>query len=342
MKSKIYGFAKNIASLLIIISISLVLLELTLHFLFKNYQLSKDIPGLNKYLKIINRANSDIIQFNPECAAYDSQLFYTLKKNSECNFKNREFDTGYKINSNGLRDDEESLKKPQIIVLGDSYAMGWGVNQNETFAQIIEEKTGLKTLNAGVSSYGTAREFLMLQKQDLSNLKYLIIQYCSNDYGENKAFVLEGKLNISSKENYDSLVEDFQNKREKQSKLLRTSFIFIRELIRDIKTKIGVKPSNVEVANYDEKEEFANLEKIITKVRKLVGKDVKIILFEADGIDLINSDLYNYFADRNLKNLAVLDSNTLLLKEDYLILDGHYNSSGHSKIANEITKIISK
>lgn len=342
MRSKIYNFAKNIGSLLIILFISLILLEFVLHFLVDNYQLSKNIPSLNKYLKTINRANSDIIQFNPECAAYDSELFYTLKKNSECNFKNHEFDTHYKINSAGLRDDEESLKKPKIIVLGDSYAMGWGVNQNETFAQAVEEKTGLRTLNAGISSYGTAREFLMLQKQDLSNLKYLVIQYCPNDHGENRAFISDDKLNISSKEGYDYLVAELQNKIKKKNKLFRMSSIFIRELVRDIKIKIGIKSGHISDENYSKEEEFADLEQMLVKIRKLIGKDVKIILFEANGIDLMNSDLYHYFAHRNLKNLIVFDSNTLLLQEDYLILDGHYNSSGHSKIANEITKNISK
>ena len=74
-----------------------------------------------------------------------------------------------------MRDDEESLKAPEVIVLGDSVAMGWGIEQNETMAQQIEAMAGLKVLNAGISSYGTVREMKLLNRLDLSRVKYLVI-----------------------------------------------------------------------------------------------------------------------------------------------------------------------
>ena len=51
-------------------------------------------------------------------------------------------------------------------MLGDSYAMGWGVEQGESFPEILEAATGLRVLNAGVPSYGTPRELLMLERLD--------------------------------------------------------------------------------------------------------------------------------------------------------------------------------
>ncbi len=66
--------------------------------------------------------------------------------------------------------------------------MGWGVEQDETFAQRIEETLGVRVLNIAVSSYGTAREMMMLNRVNLNSLKYLIVQYSGNDLGENLQF----------------------------------------------------------------------------------------------------------------------------------------------------------
>jgi len=80
------------------------------------------------------------------------------------------------------------------------------VAQDETYAQVIERKTGLKVLNAAISSYGTAREMRLLNRIDTSNLEYLIIHHSYNDYYENKAFLESGnQLKISSRETYEKV-----------------------------------------------------------------------------------------------------------------------------------------
>jgi len=123
------------------------------------------------------------IQYEPSCARYDRERGYMLKPGHFI-FSCREFANEYRVNRFGLRDDEQSLVAPDIIVAGDSVAMGWGVDQNQTFAEILQRKSHLNVLNAGVSSYGTVREMRMLDRLDTSHLKYLIIQYHSNDFWE--------------------------------------------------------------------------------------------------------------------------------------------------------------
>ncbi len=153
--------------------------------------------------------NTRLLQFQRDGSQYDSGLFYTLKPQASFSFNNAEFRTSYSTNSAGLRDDSASLEYPEVICLGDSYTMGWGVEQEESFPQQLEKQLGKKVLNAGVSSYGTARELLLLQRLKLDSLKYLVIQYCDNDYGENKSFLEhQGILPISSRAVYDSLVAE--------------------------------------------------------------------------------------------------------------------------------------
>ena len=338
-------FLKKLATLVSILLITLILLELILYFFYKNYHISNEIPALKKYIGQISSSKGALIQEDPKCSKYDDSLFYTLRP-GQCRYKGMAFDTLYNINSQGLRDNEESLNKPEIIVLGDSYAMGWGVEQDETFADLIEKSTGLKTLNTAISSYGTARQYLILQRQDLSNLKHIVIQYCANDYAENKSFIESGyKLNVSEESVYQNMVNNKQKKIKKSKRPFRASLIFIRELVRDIKFAMGIKGKNSKdkelLNNVNHQKEFYDLSLVINKIRELAGKDVNIILFESHiGYDRVNSELFNYFSKNKMDNLKVFDSNKIIKKEDYLMMDAHYNSSGHKKLANKIVKII--
>jgi hypothetical protein len=132
------------------------------------------------------------IQFDQQCARYDPGLFYTLRP-GRCDFRSREFSTHYEINRIGVRDDEASLDTPEIVVAGDSFAMGWGVEQDQTFAQLLEQRTGRRVLNTAVASYGTVREMRMLDRVDLFHARHLILQYCANDAWENVPFLRKGE-----------------------------------------------------------------------------------------------------------------------------------------------------
>lgn len=131
------------------------------------------------------------VQSLVECAQYDPEITYTLRP-GECRFQNAEFDTTVRANSMGLRDDEASLLAPELIAAGDSFTMGWGVQGEETYPSLVEKASGLNVLNAGVSSYGTVREMLLLRRLDLTNLRYLVIQYMENDAKENFFYRDEG------------------------------------------------------------------------------------------------------------------------------------------------------
>lgn len=146
----------------------------------------------------------------PECARHDPHLTYTLQPGT-CLFSGKEFSNTLRINSQGLRDDEDSLRAPQIIVLGDSHAMGWGVDQEDTFPQLIERQSGLKVLNAAIASYGTVRQRRLLDRIDTTRLTYLIIQYCDNDYLENRAFIQNNNdFRITPADEYQRHVERYR------------------------------------------------------------------------------------------------------------------------------------
>ena len=128
-----------------------------------------------------------IIQGDAGCVQADSELGYR-QKIGDCNFKNFEFDTVLKFDGRGavMTKHNELNTKLNIIVVGDSHAMGWGVSYDETFSYILN-KDGYRVTNLSMSSYGTEQEILSaISSEKFRAADTIIIQYCNNDIGKNK------------------------------------------------------------------------------------------------------------------------------------------------------------
>jgi len=181
---------RTLFSLVFIPSLTLLLLD-GVFAAVRNTRALAYTPVLQPLARYLYSLDWTTVHLLPECGEYDPELTYRLRPGT-CTFSELEFDTEYRINSLGVRDDEASLDAPRIVVLGDSFAMGWGVEQQEGFPAVLEDLSGSKVLNAGVSSYATAREFGMLERIDLSRARYLIVQYASNDVEENRLYGSSG------------------------------------------------------------------------------------------------------------------------------------------------------
>jgi lysophospholipase L1-like esterase len=92
-------------------------------------------------------------------------------------------------NSRGLRGAELRPKQPnerRILVLGDSFAYGFGVSSQETFAARLEEKLGVRVINAGVPGFGTAQELAFFERYaDEIAPDVVVLQFFGNDYSDN-------------------------------------------------------------------------------------------------------------------------------------------------------------
>ena len=171
----------------------LVVLEVLLIGTFKAISLSRTSrisDGLKQYLtEVYIGGFMNCIQYDRAASQFDGSLQYILKPGSH-SFENWEFSTRVDVNREGLRDSEQNLQSPEVIFLGDSYTMGWGVEEKDSFVRQFGNATGKKCLNAGISSYGTAREYMMLKRLSLDSCKLLVIQYHENDLLENYMFFL--------------------------------------------------------------------------------------------------------------------------------------------------------
>jgi hypothetical protein len=81
----------------------------------------------------------------------------------------------FRINSQGMRADRDyPYEKPagtkRIISLGDSYTVGFEVDVEETFSSVLERELNARShrvevLNAGVSGFSTAEQYLYLERE---------------------------------------------------------------------------------------------------------------------------------------------------------------------------------
>ncbi len=97
--------------------------------LIKEYQRNYYVIGLRK----IWHARSECIDFS------DNQIY--VPKKTSCKFDNIEFKTIMSFDEFGRYSDHPNNNyNTGIAALGDSHAMGWGVNDNETFSYLLEKK----------------------------------------------------------------------------------------------------------------------------------------------------------------------------------------------------------
>lgn len=293
--------------------------------------------------KVYRHFNRTLIQFEPRCARHDPALAYTLRPGT-CTFGNVEFSNDYRINHIGVRDDEGSLEAPAVIVLGDSQAMGWGVDQAATFAEVLEKNSGLKVLNAGVSSYGTVREMTLLDRLDASHLRFLVIQYSDNDLAENRTFAQnDNRLPIMSRAQYEHAVNYYASERA----YYPGKYIY-RLVMKGLRLE-EPEPDQLRMEPITPREEAELFINAITRVRHAPLDSIQVIVLDVNekldsprqfiaAVEDAKSRMPNPFVRR----LVTLDTARLLTSRDFYVLDDHLNARGHEIVADALLAAIKR
>jgi lysophospholipase L1-like esterase len=121
---------------------------------------------------------------------YDSLLGWAHEPGQEGIFETPQFRTVVRINDNGLRDRPHSYERQndteRILVLGDSFAWGYGVEESERFSQLLETSMDVEVINAGVSGYSTDQELLWYKSEGIKyETDLVILVVAGNDVGDN-------------------------------------------------------------------------------------------------------------------------------------------------------------
>jgi GDSL-like lipase/acylhydrolase family protein len=156
---------KRLALILVSIGVSLVLIEIALRLFFPQ-PLGPVQFAVDPDLGFIPVPNQRAVRTLPGVYAYR-----------------------YSNNSMGLRGPEIHAKtKPRILVLGDSFTYGIGVNDDETFCSILQSQLpGNEIINAGNPGKGTdyALKFYRTKGKQLEP-DVVILVFCVNDFSDNQ------------------------------------------------------------------------------------------------------------------------------------------------------------
>lgn len=140
---------------------------------------------------------------------YDEMLGWADKPNVEGVHVQKEWNTQIRINSKGLRDQDYDYKKPEgikrIVVLGDSFTWGYGVEEYERFTEVLENSLleNWQVINLGNPGYGNDQELLIFKNEGVKyNPDLVVVAFYMNDIADNLAigdhdmprplFVLDG------------------------------------------------------------------------------------------------------------------------------------------------------
>ncbi len=279
------------------------------------------------------------IQYQTDSARWDPVLGYILKP-GRSTFGNPEFSTEVSVNSAGLRDDEESLREPEVIVAGDSEAMGWGVGQTESFPYLLKGLTGKKVLNTGIASYGTAREMMLARRFFSPRLKFFIIQYSENDYNENLAFEREGdRLKVMDEDRWLGMTSSPAEKAYHPFEYLGFELLKLR-FARGYARNMAPPPSRRRVA-----ELFLNAVSALGEPG--LSRGVTIIAFEA-GMNGEFTGFYEGLSEEIrkgkwpawIKAIRAADLSGAITPGRCFALDGHMNREGHAAVARALADLM--
>jgi len=343
-----------------------VLVELTMFF-FTRF---KDLPfGYPPYSFKIN--NESFVQdINKDFGVWHKPNI-TFHHQRSC------FNVTYYTNSYGARDPERTKQsknnQPRVVVLGDSFVEGFGVERNRRLSTLLESKTGVEHLNFGTAgNFGTTQQAILYETlaMQFDHTHVIIGMLPDNDFSDDSLTL--GKKGFSDRyrpyyvgtyPNYkiiyfkDTLNESTPNSRIgdpiKIIKSYLRSFTFSYNLLSYIKRVMPYLEENSKLYSgyFDfSEEEFLKARFSIEKIVRLANDSgKKVLLFtiptysdflraKDSASTPLNSRLSKLSKSIGFEYVDLLPNmklNTPAYEDYFLPCDGHWNPYGN-KIATDI------
>ena len=279
-------------------------------------------------------------QQNSSCTSFDPDLIY-VPTEGRCYFKNIEFDTVLTFDKWGRKySSREHYHNHLIATMGDSFTMGWGVNDDDTFSAVLSELIKKPVINLGVSSYGTYRELKRLVNHPLfSKIETIILQYCDNDLEEN--LILNSPQKETPKERFQSMFLETKpysiNYRGILSALHNMANFNISGLGHSLFQNTKIQKHNAET-HLNFTPHLKGLVKVLGMFPQIKNK--RLIIFYINSKSWEEKKFYNFgsLVSEAFPKATVLDLSFKV--DDYYLLDDHLNKSGHRFLATELQKAL--
>lgn len=114
---------------------------------------------------------------------FNETLGFKYKPNLNMAQKSIEYQVIFKTNAKGYRDTNKEKHLPNFVFLGDSFTVGYGVEENQTFVSLLENTSNLSILNMAVGGYEPLHVYqqikYVLNNTSTKNIVY--VTYLGND-----------------------------------------------------------------------------------------------------------------------------------------------------------------
>jgi hypothetical protein len=308
---------------------------------------------------------------------FDPQLGWIPRANTTAQHLKDGFSAFVHQNQYGLRSSDNDTKKRKssnrrILVLGDSYVWGYGVNQKEMFTNPETHKSPHDILNFGVSGYGTDQEYLFYLRNgldfDVDEIVLVFTPY--NDVAnnlENKQYgylkpyikVVEDELVLHQEHIHQSKARSLVNRIRLHSRLVDTLDRVYRTHRYSRKYSNRTKDMSIARKRVFEQERLSIRDEegleitvnIILALRKIVeqqGASFSVVFIPYKPHILSqsgkNHPLVQYLSSELEKyNIDYFEPYYLFLDQEqkgevlYNEFDNHFSASGHSLFAKVFT-----
>jgi hypothetical protein len=300
------------------------------------------------------RAFFPIRSVGESLSRYDPIYGSSLKPNLHTVRKSIDFTMQLSTNSLGFRGAEPTEPPTNgIVFLGDSYTMGYGVNDGEEFPALIAAKLksrypnrNIPVVNMGVGRTGNGR-WLKFLRRDASRYapRLIVLQLMGNDYEDN---ALEGlfTLGVDQHELIEQPVPPPDRERELQRVLelvppLADSYLvgLLRQAWTDPSSALA--PAGTEARWPDGQTQSYDLltYRIVEESIRTAQRNHWDVVFACVGVE---GERYAALVD----HLSPLGVRPIRLPskseapELYYRIDGHWNASGHAVAADEIGEAV--
>jgi hypothetical protein len=278
-----------------------------------------------------------------------NELIYTLEPGA-CHFVNAEFDTVLSIDRDGFRNGpaNQGDGPVKLAVIGDSYAMGWGVSQAETFASLIAGDRRFAVRNLAMSSYGTARELFAL-KRFAPDADIVVLQYSMNDWSENRTFAADpAKFSANAEARAAAYAKQLQThlgRSALQSGVREVASFLVGHLAWSWRLlHLPPRRTTSPTPQRRMEEEAKSFVAVLSEFRSLLGGKTVIVLEALPRLERTNfaPTFRKALAAAGFRNMTVVDLVGELTPADYFHLDDHLRASGHAKIAARLLSALTE
>lgn len=310
--------------------------------------------GLLGGAELFVRGAVDVRNVGPSFSEFHPRFLRALKPDVSLHRETPEFRMRLTTNSLGMRGAEpppELEPWRDVLFLGDSFTMGYGVTDGLEFPALVSERLRgrfgssrpVRVWNAGVGNAGTARVLRYLEENPEGLAPDLtVVQLCSNDFEDNLA---EGLYRLDAAGSLVSLpapqepgllrrVQGFVDR----IPLLAHSHLFC--LVREAITA-GRLPWQREAAPEarggaaGDELTYALVTRLLLRLRAL-GSDVIVVSFDVEG-------LRRRRLEATLDGLGVPHLRLASKAERpdlYFPIDGHWNAGGHRHAADALEPLV--